>query len=401
MFCILFAPQDLRKKTLHGGGKQGSCNTSKRGCNSCLMVSICFNMIIWFNMVQNLGDFLSYQTGLSAFDVNSCLHIVTSLQLWCLFLSRAESHLTDDLFMTSFTACCKWSLWMFKVFDRVTKKRQSPDLLLKHKNAHPISWTSKKATSLWHLSLVESFLPPEMACETVKLSTLWGFFWALDLLENVCLGGCAFNWARPLSLHQLPTQNWTILKSACRTLHSPSRCISSRSEQKKKRGHETAQPTARCRNEPTGPWAIQTTCFGWCLKIREHLQEFPHTNDYTFGMKQIISKMIFCRLSKFETYGQFYQRLLNHHKTQLVSDLKAAGSAGSWELVGRPSSVGSREKRDVKSKLTWSIPIEAGGLKMGILKFQGCNNSSCMVKGSKCQDDPRCKRYQKMFEYLT
>lgn len=45
-------------------------------------------------------------------------------------------------------------------------------------------------------------------------------------------------------------------------------------------------------------------------KIREHLQEFPHTNDYAFGMKQIISKilkMIFCRLSKFETYGQFYQ----------------------------------------------------------------------------------------------
>lgn len=75
----------------------------------------------------------------------------------------------------------------------------------------------------------------------------------------------------PLSLHQLPPQNWT----------------------KKRGGHETAQPRARCRNEPTGPWAIQTTCFGWCLKIREHLQEFPHTNDYTFGMKQIISKMIF------------------------------------------------------------------------------------------------------------
>jgi len=51
-----------------------------------------------------------------------------------------------------------------------------------------------------------------------------------------------------------------------------------------------------------------------------------------------------------------------HHKTQLVSDLKAAGFAGSWEPVGRPSSVGSREKRDVKSKLTWSIPIEAGEL---------------------------------------
>ena len=90
-----------------------------------------------------------------------------------------------------------------------------------------------------------------------------------------------------------------------------------------------------------------------------------------------------------------------HHKTQLVSDLKAAGFAGSWEPVGRPSSVGSREKRDVKSKLTWSIPRAKQEDFMGILKFQGCNNSSCMVKESKCQDDPRCKRYQKMFEYLT
>lgn len=275
-----------------------------------------FNMLQYDNMVQYGSKsswflVLSNWIGLSAFDVNFCLHIVTSLQLWCLFLSRTESHLIDDLFMTSFTACCKWSPWMFKVFDRVTKKRRSPDLLLKQNNAHPISWTIKKATSVWAPLPCRKWWPPEMACETVKLSTLWGFFLGLGSLGE-CFCWRVVHLTGPLSLHQLPPQNWTILKSACRTFHSPSRCISSRSEQKKV-GHETAQPTARCRNEPTGPWAIQTTCFGWCLKIREHLQEFPHTNDYTFGMKQIISKilkMIFCRLSKFETYGQFYQRLL-------------------------------------------------------------------------------------------
>ena len=188
---------------------------------------------------------------------------------------------------------------------------------------------TKRQHPCGHLSLVEKWLPPEMACETVNLSTLWGFFLGLGSLGE-CFCWRVVHLTGPLSLHQLPPQNWT----------------------EKKGGHETAQPRARCRNEPTGPWAIQTMCFGWCLKIREHLQEFPHTNDYAFGMKEIISKMIFYRLSKFETYVQFYQRLLNHHKTQLVSDLKAAGSAGSWGLVGRPSSVGSREKRDVKSKLT-------------------------------------------------
>lgn len=196
-----------------------------------------FNMLQYDNMVQYGSKsswflVLSNWIGLSAFDVNFCLHIVTSLQLWCLFLSRTESHLIDDLFMTSFTACCKWSPWMFKVFDRVTKKRRSPDLLLKQNNAHPISWTIKKATSVWAPLPCRKWWPPEMACETVKLSTLWGFFLGLGSLGE-CFCWRVVHLTGPLSLHQLPPQNWTILKSACRTFHSPSRCISSRSEQKK------------------------------------------------------------------------------------------------------------------------------------------------------------------------
>ena len=176
------------KKSLHGGGKQGSCNTSKRGCNSCLMVSICFNMIIWFNMVQNLGDFLSYQTGLSAFDVNFCLHIVTSLQLWCLFLSRAESHLIDDLFMTSFTACCKWSPWMFKVFDRVTKKRRSPDLLLKQKMPILSHEQAKRQRPCGHLSLVESGCHRRWLVKQSNCQLFEGFFWGLGSLGECLLG---------------------------------------------------------------------------------------------------------------------------------------------------------------------------------------------------------------------
>ena len=175
------------KKTLHGGESKAAATHEREDAT----------LVWWFQYGSNLGDFLSYQTGLSAFDVNFCLHTVTSLQMWSLFLSGAESHLIDDLFMTSFTACCKWSPWMFKVFDRVTKKRRSPDLLLKQKNAHPISWTIKKATSVWAPLPCRKWWPPEMACETVKLSTLWGFFWGLG-----SLGEC-FCW-RVVHLNRAP-----------------------------------------------------------------------------------------------------------------------------------------------------------------------------------------------------